>query len=277
MCYNNNVMRRLLDLVVSDRVVMTAIIVNTAALVQYEMAARGSAWKSLWYWIDYVCVLFFLAEAVIKIGSSGWRRYWTSRWNRFDFLIVMISLPALAGPIFGSQDFAHVLVLRLGRLFRLFRVFAFIPNLDHLGLVIRRALKASVGVFLALFLVILIMAVGASLLFRDVDEEAFGNPMVSAYSMFKVFTVEGWYEIPERLEARAAESDVVSNPRQFALMARLFFVLAVFVGGILGLSLANAVFVDEMMMDNTDVLERKVDALTEEVRALRNDLETRSR
>lgn len=53
---------------------------------------------------------------------------------------------------------------------------------------------------------------------------------------------------------------------------RLFFVAAVFIGGILGLSLANAVFVDEMMMDNTDALERKVDALTDEVRALRDEL-----
>lgn len=54
--------------------------------------------------------------------------------------------------------------------------------------------------------------------------------------------------------------------------ARIFFVVAVLVGGILGLSLANAVFVDEMMMDNTENLERKVDALTEEVRRLREDV-----
>ena len=49
---------------------------------------------------------------------------------------------------------------------------------------------------------------------------------------------------------------------------------AVLIGGILGLSLANAVFVDEMMMDNTEVLERKVDTLTDEVRRLRDDLKT---
>jgi voltage-gated sodium channel len=51
-------------------------------------------------------------------------------------------------------------------------------------------------------------------------------------------------------------------------------VAAVLIGGILGLSLANAVFVDEMMMDNTEILERKVDTLTEEVRRLREDLKT---
>jgi voltage-gated sodium channel len=46
----------------------------------------------------------------------------------------------------------------------------------------------------------------------------------------------------------------------------------VLIGRILGLSLANAIFVDEMMMDNTHTVERKVDALTEEVRRLRDDL-----
>lgn len=255
---------------------MAAIIVNTVALFLFEMATDAPALKSLWYWIDYACVLYFLAEAVIKIGASGWRRYWASSWNRFDFLIVVISLPALAGPILGSQDFAFILILRLGRLFRLFRVLAFIPNLDHLVLGIRRALKASVGVFLALLLAILILAVGASLLFRDVDPENFGNPLVSAYSVFKVFTVEGWHEIPEHLEERAAESGIVSNPRRFSLMARGFFMMAVFIGGILGLSLANAVFVDEMMMDNTQDLERKVDLLTDEVRALRRQIDESS-
>ncbi len=89
-------------------------------------------------------------------------------------------------------------------------------------------------------------------------------------------TIEGWYEIPEKLEARAAASDVVSNPGQFAVMARLLFVMAVFVGGILGLSLANTVFVDEMMVDNTGVLERKVDALSEEVRSLRRQIDESS-
>ena len=53
--------------------------------------------------------------------------------------------------------------------------------------------------------------------------------------------------------------------------------IAVVIGGILGLSLANAVFVGEMMMDNTQLLEDKVDRLTDEVRALREELVGRDR
>jgi voltage-gated sodium channel len=263
--------RRFRDWLVSDRLVMTVIVINAVALVLHEMAARGTPARELWFWVDYFCVVFFLAEAVIKIRADGWPAYWQSGWNRFDFWVVVLSLPALLGPFLDVQAFAFVLILRLGRLFRLFRVLRFIPNLDHLVAGIRRALRASVGVFLALVLVNLILAVMATLMFRDVDPEHFGNPIVAGYSIFQVFTVEGWNEIAENLAARASMTGG-DNVGLLVAGVRAFFVLAVLVGGILGLSLANAVFVDEMIMDNTEDLERKVDALTDEIRRLRNDL-----
>jgi voltage-gated sodium channel len=262
------------DRLVSDRLVMAVIVLNATALVLHEMAARGSPLRSLWFWVDYVCVVFFLVEALIKIRGRGWPSYWASGWNKFDFTVVVVSLPALLGPFFDVSQFAFILILRLGRLFRLFRVLRFIPNLDHLVTGIRRALRASIGVFLALLLINLILAVMATLLFRDLDPEHFGDPIASGYSIFQVFTVEGWNEIAERLESRAADE----NPNKTKLLVagtRVFFVAAVLIGGILGLSLANAVFVDQMIMDNTDDLELKIDGLTEEIRGLRDDLNAR--
>lgn len=264
-------MRRVADWLVSERVVMVFITVNATALVLHEMAVRGSPAAHAWFWVDYACVVYFLFEALLKISRDGWAAYWSSNWNRFDFTVVVLSLPALLGPLLDLQQFAFVLILRLGRLFRLFRVLRFIPNLDHLVLGVRRALRASVGVFLALMLINLILAVMATLMFRDLDPEHFGNPVVAGYSIFQVFTVEGWNEIANGLERRALDSDP-ENARLLVTGTRLFFVVAVLVGGILGLSLANAVFVDEMMMDNNEVLERKVDALTEELRRLRERL-----
>ena len=266
-------MKRIIDQLVSDRLVMAVIVLNATALVLHEMAPRGSSMRALWFWIDYICVVFFLVEALVKIRRDGWPRYWANGWNRFDFTVVVASLPALLGPFFDVSQFAFILILRLGRLFRLFRVLRFIPNLDHLVSGIRRALRASIGVFLALLLINLILAVMATLLFRDLDPEHFGDPITSGYSIFQVFTVEGWNEIAENLEHRAADADS-ANARLLIAGTRIFFVAAVLIGGILGLSLANAVFVDEMMMDNTEVLERKVDSLMEEVRRLRDDLKT---
>jgi voltage-gated sodium channel len=266
-------MRRFVDRLVSDRLVMAVIVLNATALVLHEMAAPDTGWAHLWFWIDYVCVVFFLVEALVKIRRDGWQRYWANGWNKFDFTVVVVSLPALLGPFFNVSRFAFILILRLGRLFRLFRVLRFIPNLDHLVAGIRRALRASIGVFLALLLINLILAVMATLLFRDLDPEHFGDPISSGYSIFQVFTVEGWNDIAERLEERAA-GDNPTSTKLLVAGTRIFFVAAVLIGGILGLSLANAVFVDEMMMDNTELLERKVDTLTEEVRRLRDDLKT---
>jgi voltage-gated sodium channel len=246
-------MRRFVDRLVSDRLVMAVIVLNATALVLHEMAAPDTGWAHLWFWIDYVCVVFFLVEALVKIRRDGWQRYWANGWNKFDFTVVVVSLPALLGPFFNVSRFAFILILRLGRLFRLFRVLRFIPNLDHL--------------------VNLILAVMATLLFRDLDPEHFGDPISSGYSIFQVFTVEGWNDIAENLEQRAEDADA-TNSKLLVAGTRVFFVAAVLIGGILGLSLANAVFVDEMMMDNTEILERKVDTLTEEVRRLREDLKT---
>jgi voltage-gated sodium channel len=58
-------------------------------------------------------------------------------------------------------------------------------------------------------------------------------------------------------------------------MTRFYFAIVVVLGGIFGMSLANAVFIDEMMMDNNEELEKKVDLLTEEIRALREGLENK--
>jgi len=255
-------MTRLAAALVSERNVVAAIVINAVALFLLGFEGERDTTASPWFWIDYGCVVFFVLEAAIKIRLGTWRGYFASGANRFDFAVVLASLPVLVTPLVDLHAFSVVLLLRLGRLFRLFRLLTFIPNRDHLMAGIRRALRASVGVFLALALVNFILATGASFLFGDLAPEYFGNPLMSLYSLFKVFTVEGWYEIPDLLAARA------DHPL-WALASRVYFIVAVLIGGILGLSLANAVFVDEMTQDNTRTLEARIEELTLEIRALR--------
>lgn len=215
--------------------------------------------------VDLICVVFFVVEMLIKIGVLGWRRYWDRGWNRFDFLVVLASVPVIVAPLLNMEELGVLMALRLGRLFRLFRLMHFIPNRAHLWVGVKRALKASVGVFLALLIFNLVFSLGATQLFGRIAPEHFGNPALSTYSLFRVFTIEGWYEIPDVIAERA--------PHPFiGVFARLYFMGAVLVGGVFGVALANAVFVDEMTLDNNDELERKVDALMDEVRSLRADL-----
>lgn len=228
---------------------------------------RAGLWLE---WIDYVCIVYFIFEALLKIGLLGFKAYWSSGWNRFDFVIMLASLPLLLNLPFepdSSRVYAIPTLLRMGRFLRFVRVMRFVPNAAHIGQGIIRALQASVGVFVVLFVLNFTLAVGATMLFGQLEnaQQYFGNPFISLYSLFKVFTVEGWYEIPDAL----AESGTSPG---WLLVLRLYFVVAVLVGGILGLSLANAVFVDEMTTDNTDELEQMVAELREELRLFRAEV-----
>ena len=260
-------MKALRDFLIHERTVVTAIVVNTVALFFLASTDADNPLRKVSFYVDYACVIYFILEASLKIGQCGFKEYWKSSWNKFDFVVVLLSLPVLVEPlgIFESGAFSVILVLRVGRLFRLFRALRFIPNRDHLIKGINRALRASVGVFIALALVNIVFAIGASMLFREASPEYFGNPALAIYSTFKVFTVEGWYEIPDCIAASSGDPSM-------GILVRVFFVATVLIGGIIGLSLANAVFVDEMTMDNTEQLEGKVDRLLAEIEDLKKQL-----
>jgi voltage-gated sodium channel len=108
------------------------------------------------------------------------------------------------------------------------------------------------------------MAVFSCYLFKDISPEYFGDPIKSFYSTFKVFTVEGWYEIPEKILKNS--SDVVS------FFGKAYFIIILMTGGILGLSLVNSIFVDAMVSDNNDDLIEKVEALEKKVDFLIDEL-----
>jgi len=226
----------------------------------------GSFYRQLLEWVDYGCVIYFLLEACFKIRIKGFGTYWANGWNRFDFIVLLLSSPVLISPFIPVADFRVVTLIRLGRLFRLFRLLHMIPNREKLVRGIARSIRTSIGVFLALFLVILILALGSTFLFGGDAPDYFGNPLISFYTIFKIFTVEGWHEIPDAM-LLAQES------RQWwGIGVRIFFMAVVLTCGILGLSIANAVFVDEMVADNTDTLEGKIDRLSDEIASLREQL-----
>lgn len=265
---------KLFDLLVTERWVMGIILLNTFVMTAAGFFDEGTPER---WWadaVDYACVIFFVFEASWKIYRLGWHGYRAQGWNRFDFLVTVLCLPVLVEPFTsGTHYLSWLPVFRAGRLFRLFRLLRFIPDATGLAQGIVRALKASVGVFLALALVNLIFALSAHFIFGDIAPERFGDPARALYSIFQIFTLEGWNEFPEMIEATIATDNL--HP-VWLHITRAFFMFAVLVGGILGFSMANAVFIDEMTLDNNRVLEDKVDALASEIQALRALLEAQS-
>lgn len=257
-------MRELAHRLVDERLVVTVILLNAMALFLGDYGPHTSP-DSIWFAVDYACVVYFLIETAIKLWLAGLRGYFRINWNRFDFVIIAVSSPVVIAPWLDLHLISSLTALRLLRLFRLFRLFRFIPQRDQMAAGIVRSLKASVGVMLGVLLVNVILALGAVVLFgQDSNDPYFGTPWRAVYSMFQVFTVEGWYEIPRHIAARTSEN--------WGAFARVYFAVAVFGGGILGLSLVNAVFVDQMIADNTNPLEDRVDGMTAELAALKLEI-----
>ena len=248
----------------AERVVIAAIVLGTVAVIALGFTAPGTRAHAVWMAVDVLVVCYYVVEQLVKIRLGGWAAYWGTRWARFDLVVVTLSLPLLAAPIAETSVFVGVPVLRVVRLFRLFRLLRFIPDHAHLGAGIRRAIRASVGVFLGIAIINFIFAMGAQVLFGHDAPELFGNPVRACYSVFRIFTIEGWNEIPDAIARHASDG--------WAAFARIYFGIAVLVGGILGLAIGNAVFVDQMMADHNDEVERDVDAMTREVRLLRHEL-----
>lgn len=265
---------RLASFLIHERTVVVVIVLNALALFLDAFPDLPTRWHQMLFWIDYGCMIFFVVEAVLKIKAWSFSGYWKSLWNRMDFLIVLGSVPLLFSPLVGDalHDLSILLLLRLGRLLRFSRLLRSVPNASQIGRGMVRALKASVAVFLVLFVLNLILAMGANLLFGDLEAARpyFGDPLVSFYSLFKVFTIEGWYEIPDHLARSGASSGMI-------LLLRLYFMGAVLIGGLLGLSMANAVFVDEMTSDNTNRVEEMVAELRQELQEFRKEMRQNER
>ncbi len=223
--------------------------------------------------IDHLFVLIFLLEIFYKVKTAGVKEFWKSNWNRFETLIIISSIPAIFHSINPSAEVSVLVVFRLLRIFRVIRFFQFIPRIDTIFSGLSRALKSSVFVFFALITLNFLFALLGCQFFRDIAPEYFGNPMISFYSIFQSFTIEGWNEIPKFLVERIEEQSYSENLIYFySWSCRLFFVLVVITGGMLGMSLANAIFVDEMTMDNNKNLEDKIDKLREQVLQLQEQL-----
>lgn len=205
--------------------------------------------------IDTVFLFYFLIEAMLKIRQSGWNEYIASGWNKFDFIIVIISLPSVI--LLFETKVTFLFVFRILRIFRFFKFLKFIPDIEELIAGIKRAFKASVFILLAFFIYMFLISMLSCRMFKVGSPDLFGDPLLSFYSIFKVFTIEGWYEIPDAIVKN--QSGVIN------FFVRLYFIVIVVSGGLFGLSIVNAIFVEEMVRDNNDGLISKVDLLEKKI------------
>lgn len=252
-------MKKYTGFLLNDHLILWLVILN-AALIFAQGFGLGEPYQTVLMIVDDVFTLIFVIELITKISVLGFREYMASAWNVFDAAVILIAVPSVFSYFFvlgGDSRLEYVLVLRVLRVFKFFLFIRFFPNVDKLFAALRHALKTSVIVMLGFVIYNFVISVISCFLFRDIAPEYFGDPLISFYSVFRIFTVEGWYEIPDLIASRADGT--------VAFLSKFYFGFILVTGGIFGLSLVNSIFVDAMVKDNNDELERKVELLNKKI------------
>jgi len=256
-------MSRIKKIFLNDYCILYLIIANAFLIFVQEFQLRGSI-------LDYfepIFTVLFVIEMIIKVNEFGFSKYMSNSWNRLDFILVVVSIPSL-GAIFWNDNIFQLnifLTLRVFRVFKFFRLIRFFPNAHTLIQSVKRALKASYIIIVSFFLLVFIVSLISCSLYKKILPEYFSDPLRSFYSIFRLFSVDGWHEIPDLISARATP--------YIAFFSKIYFSVLLFGGGIIGLSLVNSIFVDAMVSDNNDNLQKEVSQLGAKIEALTAKIE----
>ena len=226
----------------NDRLIYSLIILNVVVIYLHSFEFF-QAYYFQFDLIDVVFTLFFCIEIAVKIttsnGKNKFKSYIQSPWNRIDFFSILLAIPSI-GVLFISdlEIFAGFAALRSLRIFKLLRVIEYIPEGKRISKQLFKALKSISFIIFAFFIYTTIISLISVTLFRQAAPMYFQNAFESFFTIFKVFSGDGFSDIVAVIQEN---SSVL-----FTSFSKFYFVCVVFSGSILGLSLINSVFIDQM-------------------------------
>jgi len=168
--------------------------------------------------------VIFLLELAINYYGSGTKRFFTSGWNIFDSIVVLIGFLTLIEVQLGPLS-----ILKVFRAFRVFRLFKRIKALNKIIVALLRSIPGVLNAFVIMFILMAIYAIIATEIFRDfgggysaaeyttytgnyvegtgnvtisaistrgytLGDEYYGTFSRSLFTMFQVLTGESWAE-----------------------------------------------------------------------------------
>lgn len=254
--------KKLLErIVLNDKIILSVIFLNVLAIYLQECG-----FTSIWIRIvDVSCTIVFIVEMVVKHCHLGVRGYWSQGWNCLDGTLVLLALPSLIAFLLPAdmRDLSVLMVVRAIRIFRFFRVLHLFPNFTQIAKAFGNAMKESYALFIGFSIIIFIFALVSCSLFKEVAPQYFATPMDSVYSIFRLFTLEGWYDIPNDVASKFSGA--------WVHWIRIYFCLLLVLGGVIGLSLINSIFVDAMAGDNNDDVKAQLDEIERKLDRLMQD------
>jgi len=175
-------------------------------------------YPDVWYIVETTWNFLFLIELCWNAYGNWLCGFFTSRWNLFDLLVVMISIPSMA----KSTNMGSWSKLRMLRAFRVFRLFKRIESLNRILVALSRSVPGILNAGAVMVLVMCIYAIlGVDLFGRFAEDgsyvnvdgeevqlitprgltygsEYYGTFGRSLYTLFQVLTGDSWSEAVAR-------------------------------------------------------------------------------
>ena len=278
---------------------LNMIVVVLSTIVAILLVLANVAQKELMAGLLFADALFtivFLIEIGLKIYEAG-RKYFFKEgceerkfllrldwWNITDTTVVLMSITS----IFMLKDEYQLLsgmyamiilrVVRLLKLLRLLKIFK--KYLVDLFEGVKHALFRSLPIIIIFAVCLTFLGFILYLLSAQwgIGEAYFKNPITAVFSLFQLFTYDGWHQIPPEITKECLNR--WGDIWWIDYVVRIGFCALVFAGGIVGVALLNSVFVDGMMLRDKSEADRvhrlnELDRKLEEINTKLDDMEKR--
>ena len=243
--------------IINDRILLILILLNVFIIYLHSF----DSFKFYYNILDVIDVCFtiiFTLEITTNIFQSSGKnfkekflKFHSDKWNKIDFYSVLLAIPSI-GVLFVDdlEIFAGFTMLRTLRIFKILRVIEFIPEGKKISSKLLKALKGVFFIIVAFIIYSTIISLISVTLFKSSGPSFFSNAFYSFFTIFKIFSGDGFSDVV---------AEIVSNSSvEFSYFTKLYFVMIVFTGSILGLSLINSVFIDQMSsFDEKEEKEKK--------------------
>ena len=231
--------------------ILSVIIVNAITLGLETLPGAMEFGGGLLGYIDRIAISIFTAELALKLYAYR-QNFFKDGWNIFDFVIVASAyVPAGAG----------LSVLRALRILRALRLISMVPSMRRVVQGLLSAIPSMASVIILLMLTFYIAAVMATKLFGITFPQWFGTIGESFYTLFQIMTLESW------------SMGIVRPVMESYPYAWVFFVPFVLISSFVVLNLFIAIIVNSMQEAQEEESHKERDAILEEVRGLRAEIE----
>lgn len=239
----------------------TIIIIAYASLLGFKtLGDISTSYAAVWHIVDYGVNLYFVFEIAVKmIAEKRTLNFFKSKWNLFDFIIVVITLLPL-------ESSGYAAVARLMRVFKILRLFTARPELKAILDMLLKAIPAIIDIVILMFIIFYIYAIIGSFAFVDLPSGLWKDFLISMLTLFRILTFEDW-------------TDVMYEAMEVHPWSWIYFVSFIIIAAFVFFNLFVAVIIGEMqklqekeMKEEMHEDHNKLDLVLQEVKALRAEL-----